>query len=155
MEGSFLILCVRSSSNTEFSVGVTLNVLNPMVNVTEYDLGDYSIARVCFTAELNESLLRDAVFDIIISSRSTVVNYNISSPQLVIPSHFTGQFNMCVAFTFFGNDRIDGNRTLLYNIRPQSPLDSVYIPSSHNGTYLVVTVIDDEEGGVCIISTCA
>lgn len=123
-----------------------------MVNVTETDHGHNTTASVCFSAELNEPLLRDAFFDIIMSDSSTSVfgvdyTLNISSLQLVIPSGFSDRsFNICVAFVVFGNDRVDGNRSVLYNIQPQSSLDSVYIPYySENSTYLVVHIFDDEE----------
>ena len=117
-----------------------------MVNVSEPAFGNITLVPMCFTAQVNMPLDRDAIFDLSLSNLSTAsisddFILNTSNP-LTIVAGFYGNFSGCIDFVVIGNQDIEDTETVIYEITVRSMFDRVVFPSNASNL-LIVTIFDN------------
>ncbi len=135
-EPSFLISC-PTLFPPDFSV--VLNV-RPRESVTEMDHGEQRVP-VCFSAQLNRTLNRNATFMFPLSNVSTAslgTDFSLL-PYISIPAGFIGEFYQCIDFLVFGDLIVEYDEFIIFDIVPVYELDRVY-PND----YLSINIIDDD-----------
>ena len=141
-------MCTQYSCVSDY--GATLNVeVENMGIVLEGDNGEATDVEVCFTAQVEIPLGRDAYFIFNDSSRfnSAIEGRDYIAPinftNIVISGNFSGNFSTCVIITVLGNDVFDGLRKIVVNVTTESPLDRVTY-SNENRTTLVISINEDD-----------
>lgn len=127
---------------------MVLTVVTAEFNIVEPDMGDIELIEACFEVQLNRTLNRDAIFELVESNLTTaelMTDYyiNVSSTLLTIPAGSRGYLRECFNFTILGDDTIEDDETIVYSIRPLSELDTVEFPQSSNSS-LTVNIIDND-----------
>lgn len=135
---------------------MSLTVLNAEQSIVELDEGDSSSVTACFSANLSESLNRDAVFVLNflpISTASFGADFLPNTTIVLVPATATGEFITCINFEIVGDDVFEGDEAIVYTIFPQVILDSVMFPG--NLSLLTINILDNDDlpGNVCILST--
>ena len=125
--------------------GVTLVALNPEQSVPEEDLGNSTTAASCFEASLEQPLNRIAVFLLIQSISSTATNgldFFPVAPVITVPGDFVGEFVTCANFTIIGDNLIEDNETIVFDVVPQVAIDRVQFPE--NTSSVIVNILDND-----------
>lgn len=141
------IPCIISVHIFLIEYDVTLIIQDSIVNVMEPVLGESVTAAVCFTATLNTSINRDAIFDIFPSSPSNAslnIDFflNASNP-LTIRAGFNGMFMQCINFTVIGDNIFEGPEVASYEIRPRSLFDQVVFPPDVQLNLIMLNIMDN------------
>ena len=112
--------------------------------VDEPEQGDTVNIVACFSALVEESLGRPAVFLLELTNGTTAtlgVDFfpNTTSPFLTIPATFSGTFVQCITVSVFGDSEEEGFEIIAYSLTALSELDRVATP-------LIVIGIEDNFG---------
>ena len=127
-------------------LGVMLFALDPAINVTEPDEGDNNaLISSCFQANVTRMRRRDAVFPFVLLNSSTAYlgsDYMVDHDYIIIPTGFSGLFAECVSIMIIGDNMIEENEVIEYNVLPTAERDSV----TNYGGYdpLRVTILDND-----------
>ena len=127
-------------------LGVMLFALEPAINVTEPDEGENNtLISSCFQANVTRMHRRDAVFQFVLLNSSTAYldsDYMIDHDYVIIPTGFIGLFTECVSIMIIGDNMIEENEVIEYNVLPTAERDSV----TNYGGYdpLRVTIFDND-----------
>ncbi len=114
----------------------------------ELDTRDFATVRACFTAELDRPLFtRDAVFEFILSNLTTAtfgVDFipNTNNSFLTIPATFSGRFEECIEVFIIGDNDIETDEVVVYDLIPLSSLDTVLFPSGASS--LVINILEND-----------
>ena len=118
-----------------------------MLNVTEGGRGQETAASVCFRAVLPRPLTRPAIFTLIDSNASTATSGiefypNITIPDVVIPTNFSGEFLTCIDIVIVGDDVVEDAERVVYGVQPTVGQGTVVFPP--NTDSIVINIWDDE-----------
>ncbi len=121
------ISCPFLGINVTLSVSVEPIILEP-------DSNQITLLEVCFRAQINRTLLRDAVFELEMLSSTATLGVDFLPAMLLgnisIPAGFQGLFNECSIIYIIGDDEREENENIVYSFTALSEMDSVYIPPS-------------------------
>ena len=117
------------------------------VNVVVANATEPGIVTACFTTELSQPLNRDAMFEIALSNSTTsTVEFDFlpefDSHFLVIPSNFSGVYEVCADVIVFDDVEVERDEIIVYDVTPLSELDTVEFPGNYDS--IIFTIIDDD-----------
>lgn len=129
---------------------MTLNVHEAVINIVEPDYGEHVNATGCFSAYIDQPLNRSAIFVFIVNNMtnatlgSDIQFTTISPPYLAIPAYFSGTFNECVTIIVLGDNAIEDNERLVFDIRPLSSFDRVEFPAFSGADSFILNIFDND-----------
>ena len=135
---------------------VKLNVLETKHSILEPGSGSFTTATSCFSANISHPLNRDAEFKFVPSNLTTATpdvdfQTNGAGALLTIPMNFSGDFLDCVDIAvIIGDDSLEENELVVYELRAVSPLDRVFPP---NSSTLVFYIVNNNTGKSWLISS--
>lgn len=119
------------------------------ISVVELDSGNSTNVSACVTAYVNEPFHRDAaIFQYLFSSNSTATlvtdfgNPNFTAEYAVVPAGFSGEYRSCVSITVFGDDTIEDDETVVYELRQLSELDRLVFAT--NRTAVTIHILNND-----------
>lgn len=120
-----------------------LEVTDSEFDVTEEEYS--TIVTMCFTAQLNQPRMRDAVFKFSISNSSTATNedFFLNSPNITIGTAVFGPYMVCVDVTILGDDVFENDEVAVLNIIPVAEQDRVEFQFS-NSSSLLINIFDND-----------
>ena len=135
---------------------LTLVVLQYEMYVTELDSGYDSVVTVCFNATVSEQRRREAVFELVLDNTTTAtLDYdffpNNTDLFITIPSGFYGNFSDCVDLVIVGDNLVEDDELVVYDLVPLSDKDYVMFPGGLDS--ISVTIIDNDGKGIIIIQS--
>jgi hypothetical protein len=113
-----------------FSADPSLSLMaqDPVINVTEPDDGMNVTVSSCFQANVTRTRRRAAVFALVILNTSTAYSgsdFSEYTPYIVIPAGFSGLFTECVNISITGDNIIEEDEVIEYDVEPMSDRDTV------------------------------
>ena len=126
-------------------LGLTLIASAAVLTATEPDEGEASDATVCFETTVNLTRRMDAEFDLLLTNSTTANatnDFSSSRDNLTIPSGFEGFYNACITFTFLGDDVVENDELIEFEVQPQSEKDAVVFPEQSE--LLTINIIDND-----------
>ena len=123
--------------------GIALVALNPLISIVEPDEGMNATVRSCFQANVTQTRATDTVFQFNLLSTSTagqMCTFVNDAPTVVIPARFSGMFSQCVNVTIIGDDVVEEDERIKYEVQPLYERD--YVQSATNP--LVIVIIDND-----------
>ena len=116
-------------------------------NVTEADSGNSSLVTSCYNATIDQQLTEDIILVLSVSntttaSISTDIYPNLTS-YIIIPANFSGIFRTCINYTIIGDDVVEYDERVVFDLRTSSEHDLV-IKFPGNATNLVINIIDND-----------
>ena len=123
--------------------------------VTEPDTDDDSVVTVCFNATVILPRRRDAVFELVFNNGTTTatldVDFSLNSTLITIPSGTSGYFSDCVDLVIVGDNTIEEDELVVYDLVPLSYNDSVIFPEGLDS--ISVTILDNDGKGIIVVLT--
>ena len=112
---------------------LTLMVLDPEIDVQEPDEGMNYTVTTCYQANVTQMRKREAVFVFTLLSSSTATDMvdfetDRDASYVIIPVGFYGIFRECANVTIIGDDIIEYDEVIEYELVPLSDRDSVEPP---------------------------
>lgn len=148
LHGHLVTYLLSTSFSVDFSV--ILNVETPVVTVTEMEQGATETVNLCFSAQINRTLNRNATFNFLLTNYTTA---NVSTDFIsAYPSYITftagssGNMSCCIDVVVIGDSLVENNETIVYDIVPVYDLDRVLPAGSPAVT---INVIDDDGKWIC------
>ena len=127
--------------SVDFSV--VLNVMTPVTTEMENDAGAISL---CFSAQINRTLNRNATFNFLLADSTTAsvnTDFISASPSYItFTAGMSGDLARCIDIVVRGDSLVENNEYIVYDLVPVYDLDRVY-PS---GTPAVTVNIVDDDG---------
>lgn len=125
---------------------------DPVLNVTEPDEGENITVTSCFQANVTRPRRRAAIFEISFLNSSTAdlvsdfATNRIANPYIVVPVDFSGLFIECVILEVIGDNMIEEDEVIEYDVEPVADRDSV--ENIMGGAGLLRVNIFDNDGNV-------
>ena len=120
-------------------------VLDPEIDVQEPDEGvNYTVA-TCYQANVTQMRIREAVFVFTLLNSSTATDMvdfdsDRDTPYyIIIPVGFYGIFRECANLTIIGDDIIEQNEVIEYELVPRSARDSI-----EPQPLLIINILDND-----------
>ena len=140
-------MCLSRSSGGS----VVLTVLTPKANVTEPDAGNITSVQACYNVSIDQPLNEDAIFTFMASPYSTAtqdLDYYVDLPSLNLTIYAGNEapFTTCFDIIIIGDNMVEDDENLVYNLVPLSEQDSVVFPEGFEN--LTLLIIDND--GTCI-----
>ena len=127
---------------------ITLEVLNSLENITEGGRGQETAVSFCFRSVIQQPLINVITFGLIESNNDTTsmigVEFypNVTVPDIVIPQGFSGIFTECIDIVVVGDNVVEENEVIVYDVVSFSGREIVRFPGSSES--LVINVLDDD-----------
>lgn len=128
-------------------LSLTLVVLDSVINVTEPDERENITLTSCFQADVQETRRRAAVFELRFLNSSTADLYSDffnSTSYIIVPAGFNGFFMECVDTTIVGDNSIEEDEVIEYELLPLSELDFLQYPNASTSPLRIY--ISDNDG---------
>ena len=126
--------------------GVRVTVNDPVINVTELDNGVNDEVSSCISTNITQTLERDVVFNLEFNeARSTAQldnDFSFTPSSVTIPSGSLGYITMCFNTTITGDDVVEDDERIVYNLVALYDLDTVFFPV--DPMYLIVNIVDND-----------
>lgn len=123
---------------------VELNVVTPLTTRTELTDG-LDTVRLCFSAQLNRTLNRNATFNFLFSDLSTAslnTDFTFTSPSyLTFTAGSSGDVMSCIEIEIDGDFLVENDEYIIYDLVPVYELDRV-LPSETSA--FTINVVDDD-----------
>ena len=143
-----LILTVSPFLMYSAGSSLTLEVLNSEKNIIEGARGQESAVSFCFRSEIPQPLMNIVTFGLIVSNNDTTSTIgvefypNVTVTDFIIPIGFSGIFMQCIDIVVVGDNMVEENEVIVYDIVSFSGRGIVRFPG--NADSLVINVQDDD-----------
>lgn len=125
---------------------MTLTVDQTIITVIEPDEGVNSTVTLCFTAQVDGVLTREALFRFNLQGHyypnraSLGIDFypNISSENLTVPAGVSGFYQMCVDIIIIGDNVTESEERIMYDVYSFSPFDRTNVPT------ITIYIIDND-----------
>ena len=125
---------------------MTLVVTQSEFDVIEGDEGTTSVVTVMVSATLSLPQPRPILYELIISGSTTASpdEYSLTNPLVIIPANYTGTFTASIDINIVGDDMIESNETVVYDVLPLAPGDMVDFAQPDGSTAITINIIDND-----------
>ncbi len=133
---------------------ITLMTMNTSIAVLEPDTSDTALASSCFTAYVFPALRRSVLFELILPSNSSTATFSVdyqvnrNSSYIIIRAGFEGIFVECVNITIIGDNIIEPDEEIAYDVRPLMERDEGLFSSR-----IIILDNDGMVGALLLVTT--
>jgi hypothetical protein len=108
--------------------------------------GESDMVHVCFSSLLNQTLNRDAVFQLTPSNQTTAsleTDFTLdNSSNITLSAGSSGETTSCIQLTIIGDNLVENNEVIVYDVIAIDGMDHVKFPNDTKS--LMVEVLDNE-----------